>query len=54
MTAHFSDGSTRDVTGLTNFASNESAIVAVDPMMAGLVGHVWSFDELFETALKVE
>jgi len=29
VTAHYSDGSTRDVTRLTNFASNEAAIVAV-------------------------
>jgi hypothetical protein len=38
VTAHYSDGSTRDVTRLTNFASNESAIVAVDAqglVMAG-------------------
>ncbi|HEY4311745.1 MAG TPA: DUF1549 and DUF1553 domain-containing protein [Pirellulales bacterium] len=30
VTAHYSDGSLRDVTRLTNFASNETAIVAVD------------------------
>lgn len=30
VTAHYSDGSTRDVTALTNFSSNEPAIVAVD------------------------
>ncbi|HVU89595.1 MAG TPA: DUF1549 and DUF1553 domain-containing protein [Pirellulales bacterium] len=30
VTAHYSDGSTCDVTRLTNFASNEAAIVAVD------------------------
>ncbi|MBL9124681.1 MAG: DUF1549 domain-containing protein, partial [Planctomycetaceae bacterium] len=30
VTAHYSDGSTRDVTALTNFASNEAVIVAVD------------------------
>jgi len=35
VTAHYSDGSTRDVTALTNFASNEAVIVAVDE--AGLV-----------------
>lgn len=32
VTAHYSDGSTRDVTSLTNFASNEAAIVAVDDL----------------------
>jgi len=30
VTAYYSDGSTRDVTRLTNFASNEAAIVAID------------------------
>ena len=35
VTAHYSDGTTRDVTRLTNFASNEAAIVAIDA--AGLV-----------------
>jgi len=35
VTARYSDGSTRDVTGLAAFQSNESAIVAVDP--AGLM-----------------
>lgn len=35
VTAHYSDDSTRDVTRLTNFASNESAVVAVD--RAGLL-----------------
>lgn len=30
VTAHYSDGSTRDVTGSSAFQSNESAIVAVD------------------------
>jgi hypothetical protein len=35
VTAHYSDGSTRDVTDLTAYQSNESAIVAVDN--AGLV-----------------
>ncbi len=30
VTAHYSDGSTRDVTGRTAFQSNESAVVAVD------------------------
>jgi len=35
VTAHYSDGSTRDVTRLTNFASNEAAVVAVEPQ--GLV-----------------
>ena len=35
VTGHYSDGSTRDVTRLTTFASNEAAIVAVDPL--GLV-----------------
>ena len=35
VTAHYSDGSTRDVTRRTSFQSNEAAIVAVDK--AGLV-----------------
>jgi hypothetical protein len=30
VTAYYSDGSVRDVTRLTNFASNEAAIVAID------------------------
>lgn len=30
VTSHYSDGSTRDVTPLTNFQSNESAIASVD------------------------
>lgn len=30
VTAHYSDGTTRDVTGLSTFQSNESGIVAVD------------------------
>lgn len=40
VTAHYSDGSSRDVTGSAAFQSNESAIVAVDPrglMTAGPV-----------------
>jgi hypothetical protein len=31
VTAHYSDGSTRDVTGRTSFQSNDSPIVAVNP-----------------------
>ncbi|HET6878569.1 MAG TPA: DUF1549 domain-containing protein [Pirellulales bacterium] len=60
VTAHYSDGSTRDVTRRTTFQSNESAIVAVDKsgavkagmlpgeatVMARYMGHIATWNTL--------
>jgi len=60
VTAHYSDGSTRDVTQRTTFQSNESAIVAVDKagavkagmlpgeaaVMARYMGHIATWNTL--------
>ena len=67
-TAHYSDGSTRDVTALADFQSSESAIVAVDDrglvkagmlvgdaaIMARYMGHIATWNTIIPLADKPE
>ncbi|HWB14540.1 MAG TPA: DUF1549 domain-containing protein [Pirellulales bacterium] len=68
VTAHYSDGSTRDVTRSSTFQSNESAVVAVDKqgqvkagalpgeaaIMARYMGHIATWNTLIPLAEPVE